>query len=419
MNYYGRRWHGVLKNISVIALGNVASAALGLLLIVILARSLSTFDFGLVASVIAIVDGSQLLIDASLNAGIVHVTAARQCEPAVVRTGFWMKIGCAILVAGVIVVAADQLSHFLVERGSLTAAIRWAALALVASSGTSFSLTMLQSQERFVTLAAVTPLKNLVRLVGICLVVLTGHASVDAIIATIAAGAIATMAVAASFLSFAFLREWAVSLRYLREMLQINLWMVMVAMANIGSRLDIWLIAAIANPAEAGLYAAALQMCMVVGIVSQSLMTTMLPRMSRMKQRSEMRQHVTRCLMISPLLFIVFAVAWLVAGPLMQLVLGAPFQPAAPTFVVLFASSLLTLAINPILLVLFPLGETRLFGLTSLVQLVARIAIAVMLIPKLGAMGAAVAELAAKSVSIVVLVLLITRLVNRRDHAAD
>jgi O-antigen/teichoic acid export membrane protein len=200
-------------------------------------------------------------------------------------------------------------------------------------------------------------------------------------------------------------------------MLKVNVWMVMVAVSNVGSRLDIWLIATIGNAKEAGLYAAALQLCMVVGIVSQSLVTTMLPRMSRMQTKAEMTLHVKRSLLIVPPLVFVFGCVWMVAEPVLGLLLGAPFEDATPVFLILFASSLMTLAVNPILLVLFPLGETRIFGLTSLAQLVLRVGMAVPLISLLGAEGAAIAELTAKIVSIAVLALFVVRLVNRSEDA--
>jgi PST family polysaccharide transporter len=411
------RWYGTLRRVGVVALGNAVSAGLGLAVIVILARFLSPVEFGLAATMIALVDGGQLLIDASLNAGIVHVTTLRKSSPTVLRTGFWLKILCALAIALAFALGADWLSHFLVGDDGIAASVRWAAVALVASSVTSFCLTTLQAEERFATLAMLTPLKNVLRLVGISLAALLGGLSVEIVVIAIAAGALATAAVAFFLLSSALLKGWEVSTGDLRAMLKVSVWMVMVAVSNVGSRLDIWLIATIGNAKEAGLYAAALQLCMVVGIVSQSLVTTMLPRMSRMQTKAEMTLHVKHSLLILPPLVFVFGCVWMVAEPVLGLLLGAPFEDATPVFLILFASSLMTLAVNPILLVLFPLGETRIFGLTSLAQLVLRVGMAVPLISLLGAEGAAIAELTAKIVSTAVLALFVVRLVNRSEDA--
>ena len=274
-----------LRSAGVVAVGNLAGAALGFLVLVVLTRSLTPAEFGLIATVIAVVDGGQLFVDTFVNVGIVHSAAsageATRASPRMLRAGLWIKIVLSLALLAPILVFAPQLSGMLTETAELQTALRFAAAAIVVASLQSFLITVAQSHQRFAQVAALTPAKNLARLACIVGVVLLGGPEVETLAAAVALGALLAFCGSVSFASRELFRLTRVSRADIRTIMQINLWMIFVALSAIAGRINIWLVGVLNSTTQAGFYAAGLQLCMAVGILSQAIVTTVLPKAAK------------------------------------------------------------------------------------------------------------------------------------------
>jgi O-antigen/teichoic acid export membrane protein len=201
------------------------------------------------------------------------------------------------------------------------------------------------------------------------------------------------------------------------EMFAVNKWMMVMMVSYVGGRIDIFMLSSLSTAEQVGWYSAAMQLCLAITLVSQSLITTLFPKTSGMNDPAEMRNFFNRSLKLGLIVLIPFGLL-IVASPwFTPLLLGSSYTQSALVLNLLAGSAFLTLATNPATLLLFPLGEIRLLAIVGLAQLAIRVVLNVLLMPAYGAAGAASAEMLAKVVTIGAL-LLIVHIILRSKHKA-
>ena len=211
-----------------------------------------------------------------------------------------------------------------------------------------------------------------------------------------------------------FLRVPGFNRQILKEIFELNKWMALAALGLLGARIDIIMLTQLAGPAEAGYYSAALQLCLIVTMVSTTFLTVLLPKTSQIVEPAEIRRYFRRCLPPLPFGFVGAAGMISVSGWLIPAALGPHFVAAVPPFGFLVASAVLTLVSNPAMLVVFPLRVTALYGLMTLAQLGLRVGANLYLIPVYGAVGAAVVDFIVKVLTVGVSLIVLWAIIRRR-----
>jgi O-antigen/teichoic acid export membrane protein len=159
---------------------------------------------------------------------------------------------------------------------------------------------------------------------------------------------------------------------------------------------------------------------MAIGIISQALVTTLLPRTATFSANAEMHRYVLTCLGWAPFVIAPGFLFWMFAAPATPLLLGRAYAAAQGALVLIVFSSLLTLTSNPLVLILLAMGQARLFALTSAGLLAVRTVLCLLLIPSYGALGAALADLLAKSAVLAALTcFMIRRLVSASTEVEE
>ncbi len=390
-----------------VALFNAAGAGLGFAVLIMLTRGLGPEAFGRLSPVLAVMDLGPLLIDTVLAVGAVTVAARSLARDRVegldaMATALALRGGAAMAyVAGVLIfVSLVQVAEpGLVLMAGLAGGLLAAQTALIGG---------LQVERRFLAVGAAQAMKNLTR-VGVlgavlALATLTVQGAAQAVLLAAALAAGITFAVARPLREIGRPRK-----PLLRQMLAINLWMAVAALSVVSGRVDVLLLSALSGPVEAGYYAASMQLCIAVGVFSQAIVTTTLPRVAALARMEELRAVLKGWLRRAPLALLPVLVLPLLSPSLVPLLLGPGFAAAHPVFDILFAASMLTLVANPVLLLLFPLGAARVFGLAALGQVVAKMAIAVPLMPYWGAAGVAAVDLATRIVMAAAILVVLRR----------
>jgi O-antigen/teichoic acid export membrane protein len=160
-------------------------------------------------------------------------------------------------------------------------------------------------------------------------------------------------------------------------------------------RLDLLLVQSMKGDATAGLYAVAVSLAEVVYVVPVVTGQLLFPRLARIGS-GEARAFMTRTAMaVAALLLPVCVVAALLAEPVLTVVFGQEFAPAAPALVALlpgvFFLSLYTIMAN----YLAAIGMPAIAVFAPLVALTVNVVLNLALIPSYGATGAALASSAA------------------------
>ncbi|MCT4558962.1 MAG: oligosaccharide flippase family protein [Pelagimonas sp.] len=410
-----------------VTLGNGLGAGLGFVVLMVMTRSLGAEGYGAIAPALAIMDMGQLLIDTLLAAGVVTVASRAQEAPEgqaqadhVLATGTWLRIAGGLIYAALFVLGAAWLAPLMFPgQPNGAALVRLAGLTGGMLAMQSALIGGLQIRQRFGAVAISAAMKNLFRLLAVGLCFGLGWVAPLALGAALTlAGLVALMAVAVVGAP-GYLRRVRPEPNALRDILGINKWMVLASLAIVSGRIDVLILSAWSSPRDVAFYAGAMQLCIGIGILSQAIVTTQLPKVAKYSTNQEVLGYIRRWagrlpLALAPVALMPFVASWIVSA-----VLGPDFGAAGPVFAVLFASSMITLVMNPVLLLLFPMGSARLFGLTALGQVAAKWGLAVLVIAGWGALGLAFADVVTKiAASALVLGLLMRRLRHGKEGFA-
>lgn len=393
----------LLKGGGLVTLGNLIAAGLGLLLLLVLARNLSPAELAVVMGVIVVIDGGQMFLDATVNTGMINLAAKHGQRgvpsPDLLRAGFWTKIGLGLVFATVISAFADPMSSAMIGDRSMTSLVVLASVGAIFAGMQSFVLAVLAAREAFGRIALSSIWKNLFRLAAVAPFLLGGKADAHSVALAICAVAFVTPVASVGMVSWSFLRAKGNLWAGVRALQQVNGWMLITALAMLGGRLDVWLVGYFGTAEQAGIYAVAAQLCVGLGIVTQAMVTTLLPTVSRMQASEEVWVFLRKSSVMLAPLFLLPILAWPVAGWIIGLVIGLEYVPAAHAFVVLFLAAIMTLAGAPLMLVLLSVGEARVLAFATLVQFLLRVLLAVPLVPALGALGMAVADVGSRLIA--------------------
>lgn len=386
-----------------VTLGNLAAAGLGLALLLLLARMLDPAELAIVVGVIALIDGGQMFLDAAVNTGMINLASRRgekgRPSPELLRAGFWSKAVLGLSYAAIAVAVAHPLSRAMLGDGSMADLVALAGLAAAASGLTGFALAVVTAEERFGRVAFLSVWKNLFRIVLVAPFLLADEPDPHLLALAICGAVLGTALTAAASISWSFLRVRAPLLEGVKALLGVNGWLFLAALGMLGGRLDLWLVGWLGSAEQAGLYAVAAQLCVGVGVVTQAMVTTLLPTVSRFRSAAEMRGFLLGATRAALPLAALPLLAWFLAEPALGLVFGARYGPAAGVFVTLFAASIMTLLSAPLMLTLLSVGEARILGLGTLLQLGLRIGIAALLVPLGGAVGMAGADVLSRLIA--------------------
>lgn len=402
----------LIKATGLVTLSNAASTGMGLILLMSLAWQLPPKDLAVILAVIAIIDGGQMLQDAAVNTGMVNVASKRgmQGKPdeTILRAGFWFKLSLGASLAVLAAALSGPMSRGFIGDDSMTFLIISAGIAAMLAGVQSFVTGVLQAHEAFAKLALITLLKNPLRIVAVA-VFLVGTPNVTGAALAICAVPVVQFGVGACMISWGFLRRSSALLPAMKALLAVNGWMSLSALAMFGGRLDLWLVGVLSTPDEAGRYALAAQICVGLGLVTQALVTTLLPTVSRFESPDQRRAFLRQWTRVLPVIILMPAGMWLVSDPLITLLFGDEYRSAAKVLNVLFLASVMTLGTAPLILILLSMDQAKIVAAGSLLQFALRVGLAIGAIPILGGLGLAWADVGSRLIAMAVIGVVILR----------
>lgn len=175
---------------------------------------------------------------------------------------------------------------------------------------------------------------------------------------------------------------------------------------------DIYLVNLLLNPAATGVYVIAVQIAERLWMLSQSVSTVILPRLSQLHHDEESRRLLTP--IVSRWVFLVTVVGCamlaLVASPLINLLFGPKYVQAAGALLLLLPGIALSSLARVLANDLAARGRPELNMYTALLIVIINVVLNILLIPKMGISGAALATTLAYSVNAVIKVCLYAHL---------
>jgi O-antigen/teichoic acid export membrane protein len=328
------------------------------------------------------------------------------------RTFFWTRVGLVIFAALVGLVFAQPFSRIILRQTTQEAALWWQ-LTMIGVTATVISgsvTALLRASRQFRSISFVFITNAVITAVFAIILFLRNQLTLTT--------ALLILGVVPSLFSFVVaykLLPYPLDLRLpnrlvfrqeQKELFRFSRW---IGLSNIlvaiTAQMDVILLSRWWSGTTISFYFLALNLVTKLEIVNHSLYTVLVPTVSALQNRAEMRHYIYANIKRSLFLIILLLPALFLIDPFIGLFYGADFQPAGSLFrwlCLLFAFDVMTL---PIILLIFPLQQPKLLAATDALRTFIFIGLSAWLIPIYGPVGVIVAKGAAKVLGFLLTVL--------------
>lgn len=394
----GQPWRRLVANLTYSGITS-GSAVLLLALLVVAGRTLGDAEYGKFSYALALATIFETLMDFGLNQVTVREVARdRERAGALLANTFGLKLLWSGLAMAILVLVATALRH--------EADVRLACYLLGGSSVLrSYLLTVrgiFQGLERFGWESLVVLTDRALLLVLGSAVLLTGHGLEALAVIFVVSRGIALL-LAALFvrahtggIGIAFDRQIWRELQ--RTAIPFGFFMVVL---NLYSYIDTVMLGVMRTNVETGWYSAAYRIYEGLTYAPALLAAVLTPRLSTLFV-TDRRQHARIARLsvglVVLLAMVVGVIAFFVAAPLIRLLFGADYVPAAGALQILAAGAVFVFAIWVLHAIAISANREMLLLKTGLVGLAVNVGVNLVLIPRQGIDGAALATIIGEAV---------------------
>lgn len=411
-----------IKDTITVFSGDFAVGLSALALNVVLSRLLGVTEFGLFATVMSVLLVAGSIADFGLGTSLVrfislHGKSDYEISSALTVVAFRFIVATGALVSLAVFFGAGSLAGFLFKKPALAVLIKVVSVGIFGTALTAATLSILQSRQSFGRYTLVNSLTAAGRIVMIASLIAMNLLNLPSAVFVFSIVPIMTF----SF-GFIMVRPFIRGVnsgkklpsKIFTDFLHFGKWVILsLVLVSLMSRIDIFLLAHFRSGRAVGLYAAALQLSMVVYILVGSVIRVILPKVSGLTHkrqyidfiRKALKFSLVGCLVLSPLL--------LFSREIVLTVYGRQYASSVDQFRLLFFTFLLIPLFQPVTMIVYALGKPFIMTFTHLSQFVFSVVSNLVLIPIYGGYGAAITLFIINAAATVFLITYIVVTVNR------
>lgn len=371
---------------------------------VLIARTLLPESYGLWVTMINTLMLLSQLSDLGINTGYIRFgstylkesTKLRVVHRLVLRIKFYICL--AIIVIGLLF--SKPLTVWLFKSTEYQLLIILAVIGSFCLSLFGYLVSFLQIKQWFYLLSKIEVVNNLIRVILIVVLLTTGVVKIDIYILIYCLVPLLIYL----FCYFKFMRsEVCVEIEERRlyenqiakDLIQFIRWVVISSFSvMLISRIDVYIIQYYYSTYEVGLYGSASQLAMIFPLITTSLTTVLLPKVSQMTQSQELDKYIRSIFKFIPAIVVFFVLIILFSHDLLSIVYGEQYHGVEDIFRILLFGTIIGTIINPISLVFYAIRKEKVLTILNVIQLLIALALNLILVPKFSIVGAAIANTA-------------------------
>ena len=410
------------KDMGIVIAGNGVAMIAGMAFTVILSRHLGPADFGVLSTAMAVMAVAAGVSTLGLQTAMVRFVAPlrnEDVEAARFIQGFTLAL--VLVLASLVAIGgllfAGPLAGVILGDPSLAWIIRFSFFGAFGVALTVYVSATLQAYQAFVKLAAFTIALSASRILVVLMLLSMGVLTLKSGLVTISVVPIVLVILGIVLLPKAVLSlsRTAQQGKRAAEYLSFSKWtsisfLLTMAMAHI----DVIMVAHFREAGEVGIYAAAVRLAMVMNLFIASVVTALLPEVSKMKDREQFIVFIRKFTKIAvPGTALLLVIALVLAGPATTLIYGAAYADSTSLFQILAAGLAVSFIVNPISLILYALDRPELLTGIHFAQLALAVAGYWFITPMFGVTGAASVKMGVGVIGAVVVIFFVVRLIQQ------
>ncbi len=390
--------------------GGMVSSGLGFVFSVLISRNLGPASFGLYSMAILFVGMASELADMGINAGIVRfasplIVANEQDRANQILYVSWRwKLTSSMLVFGILFLAAEPIAVLLFGKPDLVAPLRLASIGIFGALLPGFVGAVLQSYNRFGRKVLVDVSVSVAKVAVLGIVVGLGLLTVETAILVFGLVPLLGLGLGMLVSPRGYLRGYHWDRALAGKIFSFSKWVTISTLCLIFlTRMELLILGAISDAYTTGLFAAAVQLALIVRVLVGAMTTVLFPKVAALRSRSQMIQYARRSILGSLVLIVCFIPLIVWSGPALTGIFGPQYGRAAPFFSALMVGYLFAIFINPLSLLMYSLDKPAFLSAVSVIQLPLSLACNLILIRQYGAIGAAYTAVIIRATSTVII----------------
>lgn len=392
-NIKGIMFSGTAKDTFTLFTGNVSAAFLGFLFTLIVARSLSIYDFGIFSAVLNLVIIVSSLADLGISSGAVNFVAEHWAQGnhvkanEYIKASFMFRLVATLLISALVLLFSPFISERLLASSDPKMAI-WTTVVVVFWFFDLFFPYILQAKKMFLSSVIYDNSYYVGRLLFAFAFYLMGMLTLDNAFWSFGAGFLVTIVFTFIYIKTDFLKAKPQKEEYVK-LVKFSGWIgINRIVSSISGRMDIQMLAAMVGAVATGLYSIPSRLASFIIVLSGSYSSVLATRLASFGDREKEKKYIIKST-LALLPITVGIVAWIIlAEPFMVILFGQKYLPAVPIFQALAAAQIPFLFTVPaVSAIIYSMKKTIYIGTLSFFQLAAIFALNFYLIPKYGVFG--------------------------------
>ncbi len=389
----------LVKDLAVVFIGNLFGAALGFIATILITRILGPADFGLFSIALAVMGIVVQLSDFGISTGLVRF-ASLYFKTNKIKAALLLKVSLKlkIIIAVSIFLIGFFLSDFLAinifQKSDSIIPLKLAFIGAFGASLAGYIPATLQARESFKNYSLFILIEPMAKISLIGLLSLALRLDLFGALTTVITIPFLSLLIGSLIIPKDFLKVAGNEKEPLKELFNFSKWiLVSILCTMLMIRLDILMLGYFRVTQEVGFFSAAYTLASVFPLLTGTITTVLLPKVSQISNREQLRKYIIKSLKYSS--FVVFPVIILlfISRPLILFIYGSQYLQSANIFRILVVGLALSVIVNPISLIFYALNKTRIAAYLNISQLFANFVSNIFLIPRFGAVGAAFASL--------------------------
>lgn len=384
---------GTAKDTFVLFVGNTGSAFWGFIFTLIIARSLSVYDFGIFSAAVNLVIILSSLSDIGISTGAINFVSefsARGDKEKVneyTKTSFLIRLYMVLGISLVVILFAPFVSKTFLATHDPKIAI-WSAIIPIFLFPDMFFPYILQAKKKFLQSTVVDNAFYIARLLFALAFYMVGALTISKAFWAFGLGFIVSIVLVLIFVKTDFLRSKPQKAVY-KSLLKFSGWIgVNRIVSSVSGRLDIQMLAAMVGAVATGLYSIPSRLASFIVVLAGSFSSVLAPRLAGFGNKDSEKKYILKSL-LALIPITAGIILWIIiAKPFILILFGEKYIESVPVFQALAAAQIPFLFTVPsVSAIIYAMKKTVFIGAFSFFQIAAIFLLNFILIPKFGVFG--------------------------------
>ena len=404
----------VAINSTLVFLGNIFTAGISFLALVLIARKVGPMQYGVFATASATLALIAEMGDLGINAGLVRFASEyinkNNVEGVKSVFSFAIRSRIRITLTGVCIgiILAHPLANSIFHNSELTPLFILCALGVIPMVCLSFFSAVFQSYQQFNRHILINLISGISILISTLIFIFFKQLSPSTALLSLIIGPLIGSALGFSLVDRTLFSLKITDRALIKDLGRFSIWMALWSfLASFHDRLDLYMLSSLRGAVDAGNYNAADQLSTAFILFIGAIGMVLNPYISHMK-KPELKRFLKKSLPFYPAISLLVVIIIFTVSKLVTPIFGQSYSPAIPLFKLLMIALLFfsyTIIPNSIL---YALNKPSVFTIIALFQLIFSFFINLLFIPKYHLLGVGYSYIIVNAVSLSISLIAIT-----------